>query len=610
MEITRRIDSDSREANLKKRGQELIEASGPDIYRKNAFRILCLPVDAGHRDVDRQIQKINLMKRLGRDRNGFGGPLSLDGEIDSEVIGKAKQRLEDPEMRLVDEFFWFWPIQMGNGKNDEALKALENNIDGASEIWHEYENGGGHSNVSTHNFAILSHVNALDWEYEGGKRDLTEDEIYQCETCWKEAYKRWKTLMKSDRFWLRLKSRILDLKDPRLTVDTANQIRESLPLVLLAINARLAVRKAEKGNLEEAGRQRKIMAKSGFDKEHRIKALRLAVDPVRKRIKMLCKHAEEEVASDAECGYDVAKRLIEQVKKPLEIVEAVFNEDKLTLGVTYDEVASQGFGCIIKYGNSTDNWKETLEVLKLLLPIARGNSILDKIKQNIETVERNLVSGLCWFCQENKPNESASVAVPMHGNVTRTPTWQGELVNWKKLDVSVPRCKTCKKNHAKPMKRDVGDEEGSKGAGYGFLVGLIFAILTSAFGGASCGTFFWASIGGSVVGWISEKYPSFGRALVPVSVASAVGIIGAKIAISRFGITSETSIYVFIVIFLVLSAIGIKIGLNIGRKVVKKREKAPKEIQTKPESHRFKYPLLKELQSQGWEFGDKPAGIG
>ena len=132
-------------------GSVLLGAASPDLFRLNAFRITGLAVDATASQINRQVEKLRLAEKFGaasqRPRRAF----ALDPPPDAEQLRAALQRLHDPEVRLVDEFFWFWPHELGNGNGDEALavpwsRGMTNAC--AAEIWSQIEAQHSVSNVS------------------------------------------------------------------------------------------------------------------------------------------------------------------------------------------------------------------------------------------------------------------------------------------------------------------------------------------------------------------------------------------------------------------------------------------------------------------------------
>jgi hypothetical protein len=137
--------------------ETLLKAATPDIYAKNSFRIIGLPTDAKPSVIKRQIDKAGMLLKLSGDGAWRpGGALPLDGQVGVETLGEVKRRLNDPEQRLVDECFRFWPT--GEGSDDTVLDALScYDIKAAVEIWCNDRK----SVAARHNLAVLYHCLAL-----------------------------------------------------------------------------------------------------------------------------------------------------------------------------------------------------------------------------------------------------------------------------------------------------------------------------------------------------------------------------------------------------------------------------------------------------------------
>lgn len=440
--------------------QSLLEAAHPEIYLRNAFRVLGLSVEATPREISQQAQKIQMIQKYNL-KTTLKTPLALHPPPDEHAIREAVHKLHDPEKRLIDEFFWFWPHQLGQSKTDKALALLtENDIDGAAEHWHQMEQSS-EAYVSMHNLAVLFHCLALDLEQVALSRELDQKELKTLEKYWTYAFKRWKVVLDHDPFWSRLTARIRALKDPRLTTGLARRIRESLPLALLSINAALAVRHAEAGNLKAAGRQLEIMGlwedsvgKAGPPPSALIgplgqKALKEACEPIRQRIKFICKNAENKTERDPTQGAENVRELIAQTKPLLAILDFLLSQGNALRDAAHDEVAVCARHCQIAYANETENWKVSLELLALAFPIAVSQSVRDRIGQDIEIVKRNLEYSTCWFCKQNPAADKAVLEVKMFREVNRIPViGEGVVITWRHGSIKVPRCLECKKAHS------------------------------------------------------------------------------------------------------------------------------------------------------------------
>jgi hypothetical protein len=482
--------------------------------------------------------------------NGFArpaGPLALAPAPDEGVIRTALQHLHDPEQRLVNEFFWFWPAQLGQGKTDKSLRALATGkIKAAFEAWSHAERNSSDSNVSMHNIAVLTHTMALDYEFSSRSRRLDENETKQRNYAWGHAFKRWRVLLEYEGFWSRLSARIRDLSDPRLTAGTARRFRACLPFALLSINAQLAVRAAEKGKRSEAARHVKIIQQSGFQESVINEVLRRAVGPIRQRIKLACQAAEASTEAQPEHGDQAAYRLLEHTRPLLPVLDSILGNGHPTRDGAYDEVALCAMHSQVAFGNKTENWDVSLQLLRQALPVAVGQSVRSRIEENVRIVEGNIeyrrTAGTCWFCQKRPPDDSAKCDVPMHGNVQRMWIPNGTRITWEKMTVKVPRCKTCQAAHA-----NVNAMIGLIGCLPAVVVAILVAIIAGAAGAKDAGVF------------------------VPALVA--LGVIG-------------------------VAGCGIATAVN---------ESKLKRQGIKSESAKNEFAVVKEMKAKGWSLGEKPA---
>jgi len=99
---------------------QLLGAIGPDLYRTNSFRVVGMPVDATERTLAKQAERLKMRERLAGGLEAIRGALALRPAPDADSVREAMQRLRDPERRLVDELFWFWPTSSGDTGDDLA----------------------------------------------------------------------------------------------------------------------------------------------------------------------------------------------------------------------------------------------------------------------------------------------------------------------------------------------------------------------------------------------------------------------------------------------------------------------------------------------------------
>ena len=77
---------------------------------------------------------------LGHGAGAHIGAFALNPPPSVDKIREAIARLKDPEKRLIDEFFWFWPDRFGESAKDPALQAVDQGDQNtAYQLWIERE---------------------------------------------------------------------------------------------------------------------------------------------------------------------------------------------------------------------------------------------------------------------------------------------------------------------------------------------------------------------------------------------------------------------------------------------------------------------------------------
>lgn len=439
----------------------LLEACTPTLYRENPFRVMQLPVDASPRQVARRAEMLRMAQKYGAEQVRCAGLGGFEPEATEEAIRNALQRLQDPERRFLDEFFWFWPAVLGEGHTDTVLAMLvDGDIKGVIDAWVAGEASSANSGVAAHNLAVLAHAMALDHEHAFSHKNLNESETVHRERLWKLVFPRWRAILGRDDFWGRLTMRVGEANDPRLTPELVRCLRQSLPLALLRINAQLAVRAAEGGSESEARRHVEIIRHSGFGREAIAEALRGAVTPARQRVKAICAAAEAEAEANPQQGGEAGRRLLEQTGSALRVLDVLLGSDHAVRNDAYDQTVQSVLRCQVVFANETEDWATSLEILQLAEPLASSPALRLRIAENIRIVQRNLKNksdfGTCFYCQQRPPDEAASVKVDIYGNVQREPVFHpifktlvGTRVSWQRGAIKIPRCAVCANTHSR-----------------------------------------------------------------------------------------------------------------------------------------------------------------
>lgn len=357
--------------------EPLLAVTGPDLFRVNAFRILGLAVNATERSIKKQSEKVQLMEKFGgAEAMRTVGPMPLNPVPDVDAIREAIHRLRDPERRLIDEVFWFWPGQAGG---DPALTALATgDIKTATEYWYGRIGHDEHG-IATHNVAVMYLAAALDLECIPEVKPLSVNLRKLQSAYWMEAFARWRLTLKDERFWQRLNARVRELNDPRLTTELTAQLRRTLPLALLLINAQLAARAVEQGDAREAERQRQLMRASGFDEATVEEALRRAVQPFVAQLRAMCGASEPEAEADPRHADGVTGRLLERSGVLLAAIESLLPQGDTLPAELRDEVAACALKCLVPYGQEPGTWRAALDLLARARPLAGSSGVRERM---------------------------------------------------------------------------------------------------------------------------------------------------------------------------------------------------------------------------------------
>ncbi len=523
--------------------QPLVNMAVPDLYQKNAFRILGLPTNSDPREIRRQIEKTKLMSKYGSSSEA-NGPLTVGFLADADVLQEISHELKDPEYRILQELFWFWPDSSEKNENDPAITALTNgDVSAAADIWSlAPPTGLNGKDVRRHNLAILYHTMALDYEALAASGVKSEGTTTDCEHVWNKAFKYWKSILDSEGLWSEISKRVQEVDDQRLTIGTARHIRATLPAALLSINAKLAVQAANSGRSEDCARLIRVMRHLELGQEAIAKAKRSATQPIIKRLNAICKKAVADAEADRENADKASLWLIEHAEPLLAVLNLVIGEGQLTRDNAYDKVALAGLGCVVDYGNETEDWPKAVELLEKIAPLPAGASARSRINQNLEAVRSNASGSICWFCENNASVDKYSFKINMYGNVRKIREIDGIRTTWNHGTINVGRCASCAEVHV-----HIRNKTSLVGAGLGLVA-------------CSVGIIIW-----NVATWAGLSLDALSGGLVWAGIGSLVGAI----------LGAWTSPY-----------------------------NMPGDV--KPLSKKLEHPRIKKLLEEGWAYGEKP----
>jgi hypothetical protein len=345
-------------------------------------------VDSSLRDVSRATEKLEMMIKLGA-LHPSDGIFPLPEQVSVSAVKSALQTLKDPEQRLLHEFFWFWPCG-ASSKDDLAIQALkEHNYQLAVNVWANSKGQG--TGIAIHNLAVFYHLRVLDAVIQRSHSALAS--TAQDQQSWVNAYRYWKALEDRSDFWDSLTRRIRDINDPRLKIETAQQIWSSLPNAVLSINAHLAIAAAEKGDFEEAGKHRRLMSSSAFGSEYAKKELTRCLGPLRDEIERLCENAETEARGNPRTAVVVVRRFLADKARFLQTFNYLLGVGDPICDAVHDRVAEAGRACLVAYVNETDDWSTAQLLFEECLALAEGKALRSKLEEDLEIIARNIGAG-------------------------------------------------------------------------------------------------------------------------------------------------------------------------------------------------------------------------
>lgn len=382
-------DTDRKEKrpNRKEECKPLIEAATRDLFRKNAFRITGLSVDATTREVTRHADKLKMLAELGQDPHTQSAAFPMKPPPSLDDIREAIQKLKDPEKRLVDEFFWFWPEEFGNSQSDPAIQALaKGDSKTAVEIWASRENGEQSSITAKHNLALVYHVCALDWENYSVKNTVEAERREKIADYWEGAFNRWESLATNEQVWEKVVARIRQLNEPNLPTGFARRMRATLPEALDKINAELAVAFAESGKIELARLHIQFMRETNQGLDNVEKTAELVLRPAINRFKDQIKHAEERTQDAPQDGASAAKELLQHAQRAAFLFDLFFGKESDLRNDLLDEAVAVCNRLQVGYHNAIHDDETCLEILNSVLSLATSIELRQQIEKNIATL--------------------------------------------------------------------------------------------------------------------------------------------------------------------------------------------------------------------------------
>lgn len=366
----------------------LVDAADKDIYRRNAFRIIGVPVDATAAEIGKRADKLRMMEDLGEGYRFHNSPFAIRPPPTMDQIRDAIARLQSPEKRMVDEFFWFWPEEFGRSRMDPAIQALlSGDCDAASAIWTVRESTG---TAATHNIAVFWHFTALEREHYDAMADGAKAQESIAETSWRNAIKRWRYLLADQAVWSALDSRVRQLNDPQLSSDFGKRMRSAMPLALAKIHAQVALNCIERQRPFLARTQVELLRELAAREEIVEMAADLVLDKAKRRLQSHSQNVKDEAARSPERAAELARTLIAPTLLLFEIIDLFFGDADYVGKDLLNETASVCVECAVMYQRKTGDNGTFVDLLERLRPISDNAELTARISENLRIGKKNL----------------------------------------------------------------------------------------------------------------------------------------------------------------------------------------------------------------------------
>lgn len=367
--------------------EALLSACTLSLYEKNIFRVTGLPVDATAKEVAKQVQKLQMLAEMGGESATSKAAFSRVSPPTNDEIREALARMKDPEHRIVDEFFWYWPERFGESKNDPAIQAvLAGNSNHAAEIWQAREDQG--STVARHNIAVMFHMSAVDWTHYQTRSALDQKRAEKIKEYWRESLSRWEDLIDSDALWSILKDRIRSMEDDALTTGFVRRLQRLLPQALDRVNAEAALKLAEFGLMDWAEFHVNLMNETHQGLDDVESTAEMVLAPTKARVEQHLLAFNKKTNSEPKNGTTYAVELLLLCKPMIDLFDLFHGVGSYQRNDLFDKVAQT----VVKIARA--DWEENHDARKILpifekaLELASGTNLRDQIKKEISDINK------------------------------------------------------------------------------------------------------------------------------------------------------------------------------------------------------------------------------
>ncbi len=495
----------------------LMQLCTENVYNDNIFHLLNLQTTATPRQIRRRREDLESAHEMGEEtwKREFGHLLGNRPVPTFEEVRTAFEHLEDPECRIVSEFFWMWPLD----EDDIALKELaKGRRSTAIKIWEQSALGFGEKRLEAqHNLAVLYQFYAIDAELQAIDLDDDPPADFHKTMCdyWERSFEYWEKLADNDDFWGVFEVRMRKFDDPRLSGDFTRRFRQQFPIAFDNINAQIAARYAKASRFDEAKRHIDYMARTMSGLDDIQENMNIIFIPIEQRVKMLVDGYDDKVKANPKSGLEYANKLLEDTEEIRHVAEGMLKDGQRIKTGLFTSIVSACNRYQVQYGNKTEDWKSCLELLTRLKDIACTPESKKVVDGNIETVKNNIDyekrKNTCWFCGNSISCDKCYYEIKLYGDAyyTEFDPLKGSRYKYKEVPVKIPCCDKCRSRYSVQYwvewianaSQKLGNKDTQTGVGccLGIVGGIIGTIIglskKTADVGSAVEGFFLAAIG-------------------------------------------------------------------------------------------------------------------
>jgi hypothetical protein len=337
------------------------------------------------------VDELKMQVELGKipHRQGTAYPLNPPPSLDD--IREAIQKIRDPEQRLIDEFFWFWPEDFGDSKSDLACQALAlGDTAKANDIWQTRIKEEPQGVVPKHNLAVSYLLTAIQMEYRALGHKIPEDRRREMTDIWKSAIRKWSRIAEDDQLWEKVADRIRQLNEANLPTGFARRMRASFPEAFHNINVELIFDLAKSGHVELAKQHLQYLREHSHRPDELGQSAARVLLPAKNRLQEQIRLAVNRGEKNPRDGVNAARELLKQSHATLELFDIFYGENSDERHELYDEVATICNRLPIAYQKATDDNQTCLEILRLVLPFVTSTELRKQIEENIQILNQNI----------------------------------------------------------------------------------------------------------------------------------------------------------------------------------------------------------------------------